>query len=902
MQRCPSCAAAIAGADRFCPACGTALMAATAAPATTPLGLAAPAPESAATAGGRFLPGSVLLGRYRLVALLGRGGMGEVYRADDLRLGQTVALKFLPDALARDADSRERFYAELRIGRQVSHPNVCRLYDLVEFEQQQALSMEYVDGEDLASLLRRLGRLPVAKGIEIARDLCAGLEAAHQRGVIHRDLKPGNVMIDGQGRARITDFGIAALIDRIDGEPFAGTPAYMAPELLDGEPASVRSDLYALGLILLEAFTGQPPAQGVSLLQLKQQRQQAAPSLGPQAAEIPAELRQLLLACLAPRPQDRPASAAELLAALPGGDPLQRALAAGETPTPAMVAAAGQVGDLRPWPALASLLAAWLGLLALLVLNPQSSLIPRMDPQIAPAVLDHRAEQLWRAIGLQPVVVGAAAGYFVDPLHLNEWLQRRPRDWSALASEQPGPLHYYRRSSPQPLTALQVRATLTAPAEVGRVLRDDPPMDRAGMAELVFDRRGQLLSLRWLPPVALPAVVDTPDWQPLLQASGLLQASLQPSAPVWTAPTDSDARWAWRGHYPGQPDRPLQVEAAALRGHPVWFEVIGPWRPLEAATPRPDYLPYLLVATLVFGICMYALVIALLARNLRQRRGDAKGALRLALAVFLASLFGLMLRNDHAGSLLGEIGLTVNIFSQAFYFAAVIWASYLAMEPFARRHWPQLLISWSRLLQGRWRDPMVGRDLLWGALAGIAISLLAHTEVALAPWLGLAERMPLGIAITPLNGGRHLLYLLGNATYFCVEIALCALFFRYLAARLWRLEAITWLAMLLFFSWPLMFFLFPVTSFAGQLLLAMLPITVGWLLLLWRGGLLPAVLALWVAYALEAAPLAPAWERWYSHLGVATIALVGLLAWYGFHTALAGRPLWPRRWLDADPG
>ena len=147
----------------------------------------------------RFLPGDVLAGRYRIVELLGRGGMGEVYRADDLKLGQPVALKFLPRDAAGRRDRLERFHAEVRMARQVSHPNVCRVYDIGEVDGQLFLSMEYVDGEDLASLLRRIGRLPPDKALEIARQICAGLAAAHESGVLHRDLKPANIMLDGRG-------------------------------------------------------------------------------------------------------------------------------------------------------------------------------------------------------------------------------------------------------------------------------------------------------------------------------------------------------------------------------------------------------------------------------------------------------------------------------------------------------------------------------------------------------------------------------------------------------------------------------------------------------------------------------------------------------------------------------
>ena len=196
-----------------------------------------------------FTPGAIIAGRYRLVSLLGRGGMGEVYRADDLTLDQPVALKFLPAGVASDADRLAQFHAELRIARQVSHKNVCRLYDLGDHEGRRFLTMEYVDGEDLATLLRRIGRLPEDKAVDIARQLCAGIAAAHERGVLHRDLKPANVMIDGDGNVRITDFGLAVAAGDLT-QSRAGTPQYMAPEQLKGGAASVKSDVYALGLIL----------------------------------------------------------------------------------------------------------------------------------------------------------------------------------------------------------------------------------------------------------------------------------------------------------------------------------------------------------------------------------------------------------------------------------------------------------------------------------------------------------------------------------------------------------------------------------------------------------------------------------------------------------------------------
>lgn len=185
--------------------------------------------------------------------------MGEVYRAEDLKLGNVVALKFLAASLQNDAAALAGFHAEVRNARQVSHPNVCRVFDIGEVNGQHFLTMEYIDGEDLASLLRRIGRLPADKALETAHQICAGLAAAHDCGLLHRDLKPANIMLDGRGRVRITDFGLALSNEDATGRSeTAGTPAYMAPEQLGKGQASVRSDIYSLGLVIYEVFTTRP--------------------------------------------------------------------------------------------------------------------------------------------------------------------------------------------------------------------------------------------------------------------------------------------------------------------------------------------------------------------------------------------------------------------------------------------------------------------------------------------------------------------------------------------------------------------------------------------------------------------------------------------------------------------
>ncbi len=274
MIRCPKCQKEIDEDTPSCPSCGLSFDDATRQLDSRESQVRDPGRKGSTSApsfdsidDSRFVPGTILAERYRIVGLLGKGGMGEVYRADDLRLSQPVALKFLSrylsedvDAVKRlhsDVDAVKRLHSEVRIARQVSHPNVCRVYDIGEIDGQLFLSMEFIKGEELASLLRRIGRLPADKAVEIARQVCAGLAAAHNRGVLHRDLKPANVMIDEHGSARLTDFGIASLAEDIRGEEVrAGTPAYMSPEQLAGEELTTKSDIYSLGLVLYEIFTG----------------------------------------------------------------------------------------------------------------------------------------------------------------------------------------------------------------------------------------------------------------------------------------------------------------------------------------------------------------------------------------------------------------------------------------------------------------------------------------------------------------------------------------------------------------------------------------------------------------------------------------------------------------------
>ena len=447
-----------------------------------------PAPTSAA----RFVPGAVLAGRYRLVAMLGRGGMGEVYRADDLTLDQPVALKFLPEGVAHDGARLAQFHNELRIARQVSHKNVCRLYDLGEADGRQFITMEYVDGEDLASLIRRIGRLPHDKAVEIARQLCAGVAAAHERGVLHRDLKPANVMLDGDGNVRITDFGLAIADSSSAGADHAGTPQYMAPEQLKGQPASVKSDIYALGLILFEIFTGKR-AYDAKTLQDLQNLHESRTITTPSSVvrDMDPAVERVILRCLEPDPSKRPASAIGVAAALPGGDPLAAALAAGETPSPEMVAAAGVTGALRPAIGIALMLFVLAGLLVIAGVGDKQLLVARLPLDKSIDALADRAKDVAVDLGYTAKPADTAQGLQSrgDYMSYLEKTMPEATRWSSLATADGPTIQFWYRSSPRLMVPISRLGHSDAAGSARHHHRHDLDLSRSARAAERIPRR-----------------------------------------------------------------------------------------------------------------------------------------------------------------------------------------------------------------------------------------------------------------------------------------------------------------------------------------------------------------------------------------------------------------------------
>jgi serine/threonine-protein kinase len=907
--RCPDCSAEIPDGSRFCPSCGEAVSLSS--PSQLPTNLASPSVAEAAVRRGRvpssssvvgrlassdsidaggFTPGTILSERYRVIGLIGRGGMGEVYRADDLKLGQPVALKFLPERLSSDAALLDRFFAEVRTARQVSHPNVCRVYDIGEADGRHFISMEYVDGEDLASLLRRIGGLPQAKALEIARQLCAGLAAAHERNVLHRDLKPANVMVDGRGRARIMDFGLAVAGDEGEaGTELAGTPAYMAPEQFAGKGASVRSDLYALGLILFELFTGRHAFDAASVAGYRQKHAEETPA-SPSAlvAGIDPAVERAILRCVEKDPKMRPASAAQVAAALPGGDPLAAAVAAGETPSPEMVAAAGSEDRLSSTVA-RGLAAATLAVMLLhAFLAPRISILPLAGSEKSGEVLRARAREILAGLGM-PERPADWAGNLAPDVGFLEWVaghdgsrERWHRGFSRDA------LSYMYRESPLPLVPENFTG---GPFPSPLVTELDPPPVRTGMKEVVLDPEGRLKELHVVPPQiekpSAPSPANSgPDWAPLFRAAGLDSSLFRPAESRWSPDSYADVRAAWEGPHPERPGLTMRVEAAAWRGRPVSFLWIGPWSRSSRDVPdqrsgaarAADIVWLTILLTLLFGGAWMA------RRNLRAGRGDRRGAVRLAAAVFVLQLSMWALGAHHV-STLEEFDIFAIGLSDAAMLGVYFWLVYVALEPFMRRHWPRMLISWTRLLAGGWRDPLVGRDLLVGASAGALIGILMGPIRRYIPgWMGEPPPVPRGIAGDPSSVRGGLAWLI-QAPGISLAWVLGLVMFLVLVRRVVRQEWIAGTVVALLFS----------ANYLGtpplHVTLPVVAVTTGVLVVVAiRFGLLAALVCQTCSVLLGSFVMTPDPSAWYFYVGAIAMGVVLALALWGLHTTTRGAP------------
>jgi TolB-like protein/Tfp pilus assembly protein PilF/predicted Ser/Thr protein kinase len=338
-MKCSNCKAEISTDSRFCPRCGTKVDAAPdAGPSTT---------RSLSPSKGGREPGSLVGRRYRIVAAAGEGGMGVVYKAEDTKLGRTVALKFLPSAIALDADAKMRFLREAQAAAILDHPSICPVYEIDEADGEMYLTMAFIEGRSLRDRIAE-GRLPLVEAVSIAVQVAEGLKAAHERGVVHRDIKPANIMIGREGQVRITDFGLAWLeggVGLTRPQTVLGTPAYMSPEQFRGDRTDGRTDVWSFGCTLFEMATGRRPFAGETTQDIRGAVLNDAPTApGSLRADIPSALTEIILRCLKKDPAGRFPDFEAVLAALrsadvprPGGRPDEAAPAPEERPSVAVL-------------------------------------------------------------------------------------------------------------------------------------------------------------------------------------------------------------------------------------------------------------------------------------------------------------------------------------------------------------------------------------------------------------------------------------------------------------------------------------------------------------------------------------------------------------------------------------
>jgi len=696
------------------------------------------------------------------------------------------------------------------------------------------------------------------------------------------------VMIDGEGRVRITDFGLAVRPQEGGAAEVVGTPAYMAPEQFDGRPATPQTDLYSLGLILYETYTGQRALEAVTWDGWKSQHSQVEPR-SPEKLErdVDEPVARAILRCLEKDPAKRPRTALGLAASLPGGDPVAAALAAGETPSPQMVADSGGEGALSPraaWGWLAGFAALTAALLAI---GPAACDLGLAPLTMNEDVLEARARDVLTTLG-----------YTTPPRDHAAWLGR---DYDAMlwrSHNEPSThwRHDYAQAGPPIVLAYRQSPRLMTPASGFGVGAEDPPMSVSGMASLALDARGRLRAFAMLPPQLDSSLATVPPAHTaeLFALAGLDTAAFHEVPPVWVPLPAFDARREWVGPLPwlasASPDgRPVlaRVTAAWWRGRPVSFAVRGPWeRPLRQEVGRRTgnaiagtVFLVLVMVTIVFGIAMGR-------RRLEGGHGDWPGGLRLGMFILTCRIAQWAVVAHHTLDPQTEFNALAIVTGVGLVQAAFMFFLYLAVEPLVRKHTPELLIGWARVLQGRFGDPRVGRDVLVGMVFG-AVTLLSLALVnALPTWVPFHGQTPIPPHYGALAGGRYFLGALLDMPG-QILVPMLALFAGWFLLRLLlRRALLAAIALAVLIALSALGAENPALEVPNALLFGAL---MAWLIV--RYGLLALASAWLFRSLLSLTPLPFTSSSPYAFQAVVGLTIVLALVFWAFRTSLGGRPL-----------
>jgi hypothetical protein len=808
--------------------------------------------------------GTMIGGRYRLMALLGRGGMGVVYRAEDAELNQEIALKLLAPGLGHDVAAVDIVRREVRTARQITHPSVVRIFDFHVAGGEAFLTMEFVAGEDLGSLVRRVGPLPAAKVLQITRQLAAGLAAAHEAGVLHRDLKPANVMIDGSGNVRILDFGVAApLSDERALRRVSGTPGFVAPEVLAGQAPSERSDLYGFGLVVYYAATGVLPDS-------RQLASEAELEARLFSAGMSRELATIVRCCLNAAPSHRPRSAHELVLALASEDPLKHVVSAGRIPSQALLAAASS------WKAsprkLNALFVTGMVLIVLIILLADRTLfLSRCGLVKSPTALSEIAEEMLIRLGHRAPGEWVQTGVALDTdcLQFVRGQSKLPGVWKSLsAGEIPAVFFWYRQGDPR----------LPRPTLLGDSGAEDARNALPGSMTVHLDGRGKLMSLCVNESGALENGSSRQvDWPIVFDLADLNWPAFREVHATRVPPLFADEVRLWQGPFPATSGQDLHVMAAAHSGRLVYFEIEYPWQMRASDIPAEGTQQSSRFIAVRAALWLVAISLAawLAWRHVQLGQADWQGTWRVSACVVSLAGLNWLCGSRHSFVATEELLAAFDWLTVIAFCGAMAAVTYLAVEPYARRWWPWSIITLRRLLDGRLTDGALWADVLLGVVVGVG-----------AVWfrqLGSLMNQVAGIAVSGLNdfdpsqnlldhfGLRYRIAVLVSALLLAVVQSLLALTLVVVCKRLLKSTSIAALVVILALS---------AFSILGRGLVSpidwldrvfLLSIAVGLLL---RFGLVASIAALATYYAVSNAPITLDWLAWYAPTGFTIVLML----------------------------
>ncbi len=594
-------------------------------------------------------------------------------------------------------------------------------------------------------------------------------------------------------------------------------------------------------------------------------------------------VERVILRCMERDAAARPSSALAVAAALPGGDPLAAALAAGETPSPQMVAAAGDDAGLSPRIAIACLALVLVGTFAACLFGAKDNVLEVAGSDTTPEVLRHRARFVLDRLGYTAKPADFVSGFTFeqDGLRYQEKNAGAKPDFPAILAHRPRILSFWYRESPRAMIPETWHNDILTPTIAQE---DDPPRDVPGMTYLKLDDQSRLIYFESAPERILPAggFASPADWNEVFKLADLDPSQFQKAEPVWAPPRAADERIAWTGLYPGT-SIPLRIEAASWLGKPVFFKLVGPWtKPSSEHTPTANEHAQT-IFLLVLGIMLLIIPAWLAWRNIARGKADRRGAWRLGVTLFCAYML-LWFFWGHFTAQAEMFGQFAMALATSLFNGALIGIVYLALEPYVRRHWPHSIISWSRLIDGKLRDPAVGRDVLFGVAMGTLWTLFGVIKDAVVRAVGGEPQFG---GTDYLSGMRSTLGACTAQVSGSVRITLVFFFMLFVLRVLLRNK---WLAAAIFVA-----FWTALSTLGSAHPLISLPVIAAVYAIaaiaLVRYGLVTLAVAAFTTDAIGNMPITLNPSIWYFGSTMFVVAIVLVLAAWSFQAAIAGRKL-----------